>query len=141
MAATAADIAFGVILKKGGTAIGDAYTDWALEITDATAPGWTREAMDATHMASPDGWAEVIMSGVKKQKPFTVSFNWIASFTGTIKTAFELTAMVYWKFEFPDGSSVITLAGVSDFSPGGMTPEGKMTGSCEFSPSGEPTWA
>lgn len=141
MAKTEAEIAFGVVLKKGGAAIGDAYTDWGLEITDATAPGWTREAIGATHMASPNGWDEVIMSGIKKQKPFTVSFNWIVGNTGTIKTAFEADAMVYWKFEFPDGSSVITLAGVSDFSPGSMTPEGKMTGSCEFSPSGEPTWA
>jgi hypothetical protein len=141
MAETQADISFGVILKKGGAAIGDAYTDWALEITNATAPGWTRAAIDATHMASPDGWAEVIMSGVKTQKPFTVEFNWIASATGTIKTAFELAAMVHWKFEFPDGSSVITKAGVSDFSPGAMTPDGKMSGSCEFTPTGEPTWA
>lgn len=138
---TTADIAFGVILKKGGAAIGDAYTDWGLEITNATAPGWTREAIDATHMASPDGWAEAIMSGIKKQTPFNIEFNWIASFTGTIKTAFEVSTMVYWKIEFPDGSSVITLAGVSGFSPGGMTPDGKMTASCDFAPSGEPTWA
>lgn len=141
MAETQADIAFGVILKKGGALIGDAYSDWGLEITNAVAPGWTREAIDATHHASPDGWAEVIMSGVKKQKPFTVEFNWIASATGTIKTAFEASSLVFWKIEFPDGSSVTTKAGVSDFSPGGMTPDGKMTGSVEFSPSGEPTWA
>lgn len=141
MAATDADIAFGVVLKKGGAAIGDAYTDWGLEITDATAPGFTRAAIDATHMASPDGWGEVIMSGIKTQKPFTVEFNWIVANTGTIKTAMEAAAMVYWKFEFPDGSSVITKAGISDFSPGSMTPDGKMSGSAEMTPTGEPTWA
>ena len=140
MAATEAEIAFGVILKKGGAAIGDAYSDWGLEITDATAPGFTRASIDATHMASPDGWGEVIMSGIKTQKPFTVEFNWIVGDTGTIKTALE-GAMSYWKIEFPDGSSVITLAGISDFSPGSMTPDGKMSGSAEFAPSGEPTWA
>lgn len=89
MAETQADISFGVILKKGGAAIGDAYTDWGLEITNATAPGWTRAALGATHMASPDGWGEVIMSGVKTQKPFTVEFNWIASAMedGALKTS------------------------------------------------------
>lgn len=142
MAETAADAAFGVILKRGGALIGDAYTDWGLEITNVTAPGWTREAIDATHHQSPNGWGEIIMSGVKRQKPFTVEFNWIASNTGSVKTAFEVEDTVYWSIEFPDGSSVKTKMGISDFSPGdGMTPDGKMTGSAEFTPSGEPTWA
>lgn len=141
MAETAAEIAFGVILKKGGAAIGDAYSDWGLEITGANAPGFTREAIDATHHASPNGWGEIIMSGVKKQKPFSVEFNWLPSFTDTIKAALAAASMSYWKIEFPDGSSVITKAGISDFSPGGMDPDGKMTGSVEMSPTGEPTWA
>jgi hypothetical protein len=141
MAATAAEASFGVVLKKGGANIGDAYSDWGLEITDATPPGWTREAIDATHHASPDGWGEVIMSGVKRQKPFTLEVNWIIANTGTIKTELEATSMVYWKFEFPDGSSVITKAGISDFSPGAQPVDGKMTASLEFTPTGEPTWA
>lgn len=141
MAATEAEAAFGVVLKKGGALIGDAYSDWGLEITDATPPGWTREALDATHHQSPNGWGEIIMSGVKRQKPFTIEFNWIVANTGVIKTALEASDVVYWKFEFPDGSSVITLAGISDFSPGAQPVDGKMTGSLEFTPSGEPTWA
>lgn len=142
MAATEAEVSFGVILKKGGALIGDTYTDFGLELTNVTAPGWAREAIDATHHQSPDGWGEIIMSGVRRQKPFTAEFNWVAANTGTIKTAFEAAALSYWKIEFPDGSSVITKIGITDFSPGdGMTPEGKMTGSAEFTPSGEPTWA
>lgn len=141
MAETSADIAYGVILKKGGALITDAYTDWGLEITNATAPGWTRDAIDATHHASPGGWGEVIMSGVKTQKAFTCEFNWQVANTGTIKTQLTAASMVFWKFEFPDGSSVATKAGISDFSPGGMTPDGKMTGTLEFTPTGEPTWA
>ena len=141
MAATEAEIAFGVVLRMGGTTIGASYSDWGLEITNATAPGFTRAALDAAHHASPNGWGEVIMSGLKRQKPFTVEFNWIVGDTGTIKTALEAATMVFWKFDFPDGSSVITQAGISDFSPGGMDPDGKMTGSVEFTPSGEPTWA
>lgn len=141
MAATEAEISFGVVLKKGGATVDAAYTDYGLEITNATAPGWTREAVPATHMASPNGWAEVIMSGVKSQKPFTVEFNWLPANTGAIKTDFAAAAMSFWKYEFPDGSSVASLMGVSDFSPGPMTPEGKMSGSAEFTPSGEPTWA
>lgn len=141
MAATEAEVAFGVILKKGGAAIDDAYSDWGLEVTNVTVPGFTREAIDATHHQSPNGWGEVIMSGVKKQKPFTVEFNWVPSDTGVVKTAMEAASMVHWKIEIPDGSSVIFKAGITDFSPGDSPVDGKLTASAEFTPSGEPTWA
>lgn len=140
MAAALVDVAFGIILKKGGTAISDAYTDYGLEITSVTPPGFTRAAIDATHMASPSGWSEAIMSGIKEQKPFTVEFNWILSFTPTVKTL-TTGAMSWWQILFPDGSSVKVKLGVSDFSPGSLTPDGKMSASAEFSPTGEPTWA
>lgn len=141
MAASEADIAFGIVLKKGGAAIGDAYSDWGLEIVDVTVPGFSRAAVDATHHQSPDGWGEMIFSGVKRQKPFTVEVNWIVANTGTIQTELEEDTIVYWKIEFPDGSSLITKLGVTDFSPGGAPVDGKMSASIEFTPTGKPTWA
>lgn len=141
MAATNAKATLGIVLKKGGAAIGDAYSDWALEIVDVTVPGFSRAALGVTHHASPDGWGEVIMSGVKQQKPFTLEVNWIVSATGTIKTELEASSMVHWKFEFPDGSSVITKAGISDFAPGAAPVDGKFGATLEFTPTGEPTWA
>ena len=140
MAETQAEVAFGVILKQGGALIGSAYSDYGLEITSITPPGFTRAAIGATHMASPDGWGEAIMSSIKEQKPFSVEFNWIVGNTGDVKTAME-GVMTFWSIEFADGSSVKTKLGVSDFSPGSLTPDGKMTASAEFTPSGEPTWA
>lgn len=140
MAETEADVAFGIILKQGGALIGSAYNDYGLEITNVTPPGFTRAAIGATHMASPNGWGESIMSGIKDQKPFTVEFNWIVANTGDVKTALE-GDMTFWSIEFPDGSSVKTKLGVSDFSPGALTPDGKMTASAEFTPTGEPTWS
>lgn len=141
MAASEADIAFGVVLKKGGAAIGDAYSDWGLEIVGVTVPGFSRAAIDATHHQSPDGWGEMIFSGVKRQKPFTAEVNWIVANTGTIQTELEEDTIVYWKFEFPDGSSLITKLGVTDFSPGAAPVDGKMSASIEFTPTGKPTWA
>lgn len=141
MAETQADVAFGVILKKGGALVGDAYTDFGLELTSISAPGFTRSAIDATHHQSPNGWGEILLSGIKTQKPFTAEFNWIAENTGDVKDALEAD-LAWWKIEFPDGSSVSTKLGITDFTPGdGMTPEGKMTGSAEFTPGGEPVWA
>ena len=141
MAASVASTSFGVILKKGGASIGDTYTDFGLEITDATPPGFSRESIDVMHHQSPNGWAEIIYSAKKTQKPFTVELNWLPSGTGAIKTALTAATMSFWKIEFPGGSSVITKLGITDFSPGAMTVDGKMTASCEFTPSGEPTWA
>lgn len=142
MAETAAEVAFGITLHKGGAAIGDAYSDWGLEIVDVTAPGFSRTAMEASHHASPNGWGEVIMSGLKRQKPINLEVNWIVGDTGTIKTQLEATSMVYWKINFPDGSSVITKAGISDFQPSAAPAvDGKMAATLELSPTGEPTWA
>lgn len=141
MAESQADVAFGVILKKGGALVGDPYTDFGLELTNVSAPGFTRAAIDVTHHQSPNAWGEIILSAVKTQKPFTAEFNWIAANTGAVKTAFE-AGLSWWKIEFPDGSSVATKLGFTDFTPGdGMTPDGKMTGSAELTPGGEPVWA
>lgn len=140
MAATEASAAYGVVLKKGGAAVSDAYTDFGLEITDANAPGWTREAIDASHHASPNGWGEVIMSGLRRQTAFSVTINWIASNTGDLKDEIE-GAMVFWKIEFPDGSSVAFKAGFTGFEIGSLTPGGKMEATVNITPSGEPTWA
>lgn len=142
MAETAGSAAFGVVLKKGGTAVTDTYTDYGLEIIDVGIPGWSREAIDATHHASPNGWGEVIMAGVRRQQPFSVSINWIAENTGDLKAEIE-GAMAWWKIEFPDaGDSYVAFkAGVTGFEFDGATPDGKLGATITFTPSGEPTWA
>lgn len=135
-----ADAAYGVILKKGTTSSGGSYSDWGLELTNVPPPGFSRTAIDTSHHGS--AWATVIMSGLKRMKPFTVEVNWDISETNTIKTEMEAADMVYWKVEFGDGSSsLIFRAGISDFTPGGLDPDGKATASIEFTPSGEGIWA
>lgn len=142
MAATEASAAFGIVLKKGGAAVGDAYTDYGLEIIDVGIPGWVREAVDVSHHASPNGWGEVIMAGVRRLQPFSVTINWIPGNTGDLKSEIE-GAPVFWKIEFPDTdtSSVAFKAGVTGFEFDGATPDGKLGATITFTPSGEPTWA
>lgn len=135
-----ADAAFGVVLKKGTSAIDGTFNDFGLEITSITPPSTTRTAIDASHHGEDYGL--VIMSGLKRQNPFSVEVNWDQSASSTIKTELESTTMVYWKIEFGDGaSSVIFKAGISAFTPGALDPDGKATATIEFTPSGEPTWA
>jgi len=142
MAATEASAAFGIVLKKGGAAVGDAYTDYGLEIVDVGIPGWTREAIEASHHASPSGWGEVIMSGLRRQTPFSVTINWIAGDTGDLKSEIEGDP-VFWKIELQDAdtSSVSFKAGVTGFEIDTAAPDGKLGATLTFTPSGEPTWA
>jgi hypothetical protein len=140
MAESEAEVAFGVILKKGGALIGDAYTDFGLELTSVTVPGWTREAIDVTHHQSPNGWGEILLSAIKKQTAVSCEFNWTPANTGTIKTAFEAD-ICFWSIEVAGEWSIKTKLGFTGFTPGAMTPDGKMSGTADLTPSGEPTWA
>lgn len=139
MAATEAEAAYGVVLKKGGTAVTDAYTDFGLEIIDVGIPGWTREAIDVTHHASPNGWGEMIMSGVQRQQPFSLTINWIPGNTGDLKDEIE-GDMAWWKIEFPDvGTTYLAFfAGVTGFEFDNAAPDGKLGATLTFTPSGEP---
>ena len=61
MAATEADIGYGAIFKVGnGGSPTETFTDFGAEVTSITPPGYSRDALDATHMASPDRFREYI---------------------------------------------------------------------------------
>lgn len=139
MTDTAAAIAFDCILKKGNGGSPEAFTDYGLEVTSIDGVGFTRAAIDATHMQSANGYTEMIF-GLKTNKPFTVGVNLIPSSIGAIQTLLE-GAKGNWQVLFPDNSSVTFGAGITDFSVGSLTPDGKMTATIGFTPSGKPTWA
>ena len=139
MTDTAARVGYGCILKKGNGGAPETFTDYGLEVTAISGVGITRSSTDATHMQSPDGYTEMI-HGLKTTKPFTVECNWIASATGAIQTILE-GAKGNWQILFPDNSSVTFKAAVTDLDLGSNTPDGKLTATLQFTPSGKPTWA
>lgn len=137
---TQAEATFGVILKKESSPGSGTYTDYGLEVVDVTPPGFTQAAIDATHHQSPNGWGEIILSGIRRQKPFTVEINYVAAETFNIKDIAE-AGMANWQILFPDATTTVTFAaGVTDFSPGPFPVEGKASATIEFTPSGEPEW-
>lgn len=139
MADTAARVGYGCILKKGNGGTPETFSDYGLEITSISGVGFTRSSIDATHMQSADGYTEMI-HGIKTAKPFTVECNLIVSAVGAIQTILE-GAKGNWQILFPDNSSVTFKAAVTDFDLGSETPDGKMTATMQFTPSGKPTWA
>lgn len=139
MTDTAADVWYGTILKKETAPSSGTYSDFGLEITNVSAPGISRSAIDATHMQSPSQYTEMIF-GTMTTKPITIEFNLVPSGVGTLKTAVE-TGKVNWQVVFPDTSSVTFAAGITDLDIAAGGPDGKMTGSLTLTPSGVPTWA
>lgn len=137
--ASTATIAYNTILKKGDGASPEVFTDYGLEVTGVNGVGFSRTAIDATHMQSANGYQEFIF-GLKQNKPVTVEINWLPSGTGAIQTLME-GAQSNWRIQFPDNSSVTFYAGISDFALGGLTPDGKMSASFVLTASGKPTWA
>lgn len=139
MAESEADIGYGVALKKE-TATPGTYADFGLEITSTDAPTVSRATQDATHMASPSQATEVIF-GLLTAKPFNVEFNWIPANTQDIMD--EITGdPANWQMDFGDGTTVVIKCGFTDFTIGGLTPDGKRSGTATLTPkSGIPVWS
>ena len=137
--ASSATIAYGAILKKGNGASPEVFTDYGLEVTGINGVGFSRAAIDATHMQSSNGYQEFI-PGIKTNKPITIEINWLPSGPGAIQTLLE-GAQGNWLIQFSDNSSVTFQAMISEYAVGNLTPDGKQTASITFTPSGKPTWA
>lgn len=138
MAASEADTGYGIVLKKE-TATPGTYADFGLEITSIDAPGVSRSTQDASHMASPSETTEMIV-GLKTTKSFGVQFNWVPAGTQDVLDAID-DGMVNWQILFPDASTCTVKAAITDFTISGLTPDGKMSASGTFTPSGPATWA
>lgn len=137
MTATLAQIGLGATL--GIVPSGGGAADAVAEVTRVTPPGWTRNTVDATHLKSPDGWAEFI-SGLKTASDCTFEVNWVPAASDPLLAAFEagkgdfvltFPAALAMKMEF---AGVVTA-----FQPGEISPEGKLSASVTIKPSGKPT--
>jgi len=122
---------FGIKASSGST-----YNAVA-EVTRITPPGWTRNTVDATHLESPDAWAEFI-AGLKTGSDCTFDVNWVPTVSDPLLAAFEAGAGNF-ELIFPSGTVALQFAGiVTAFAVGEISPEGKLTASVTIKPSGKP---
>lgn len=134
MPETQAQIGLGARLGIRGS--GSTYTSLA-EVTRITPPGWTRNTVDATHLESPDGWAEFI-AGLKTASDCTFDVNWVPGASDPLLAAFE-AGRGNFRLTFPNGTVALDFAGVvTNFQPGEISPEGKLSASVTIKPSGAP---
>src|SRR5690349_8645480 len=93
MAATEASIGYGTWMKRGGSTP-TGFADLGVEVTSITPPGVTRDAPDASHMSSPDGYREFI-AGMADAGEVEIEYNFVPDADDPMLAAFEAGKVYY----------------------------------------------
>lgn len=117
---------------------GAAYDDVA-EVTAITWPGYSRDAIDATHMASPDTFREYI-PGLMDAGEATIEMNFVPSASDVIVAAMVAATAGRFRITHPGGVTLVFSAIVTAYQPG-IPLDDKMTASATFKVTGKPTLA
>ena len=123
--------AFGV---EGETA--ETYVDIA-EVVSITPPGVTREAVEATHLKSPDRYKEFI-AGLKEAGEASLTLNFVPSASDAVFEAFDAASGKY-QITFPNGVMMRFDGFFTAYNPPELTAEGKMEASATIKATGKPT--
>lgn len=109
--------------------------DKVAEVVSIQPPGWTRDAVDATHLESPDGFKEFI-AGIKEGSECGIGLNFKPVVADVLLAALE-AGKGRFRITFPSGIR-LTFTGIcTAYEPGEVTND-KMTASAKFKPSGKP---
>lgn len=106
------------------------------DVTGITAPGITREAIDATHLQSPEQFREFI-AGLLDTEQATVMFNYVPSAADDLYDAIRAGAGDF-EITYPGGVR-LQFSGIPvSWKPGDPSPD-TMKGEFTVKPSGPPT--
>jgi predicted secreted protein len=137
MTASNADIGYNSVFGvEGGTP--GTYVAIA-EVTAITPPGFTREAVDVTHLKSADGWSEHI-AGIKRGGEATLTLNYVPAVSDAVLTAFEAKKGKY-EIIFPNGIKLQFSGFFTGYSISELTVDGKMEATGTVQMTGKPTLA
>lgn len=137
MAASAATKGFGTTVEYLAT---DPSTYASIgELVAVTPPNKTRETIDVTHMASPDGYREH-MSSLRDGGTATLTFNYTEAGFIILNTIFHSDDVETFRITYPDGATevftgLITEAPINDIAIDdkiGMAATIKVTGKPAF---------
>lgn len=136
MPVTSATIGMGASFGIGNGVDGGSTT-WANvgEVTNITAPGISREAIDATHLQSPDDFREFI-AGLLDTDPATISFNYVPSASDALYAA-VLAKKGDFRITYPNGIKFDFMGIVTGWKPGDASPT-TMAGELTVKGSGKP---
>lgn len=114
------------------------YTEVAFEVTGITSPAITREAIDATHLKSPEKFREFI-AGLLDTEPATITFNYNPNETDPLYAAI-IAGKGDFRITFPNGVKLDFSGIPTNWKPGSPSTT-TMTGEFTVKPSGKPTLA
>ena len=134
---TTADIGYDSEFGIEGTTPGT-YVAVA-EVVSIVPPGMTREAVDATHLDSPDSYREFI-AGLKETGEATITLNFVPSATDAIVTAFEAATGKY-QIKFPNGVKMRFSGFFTAYNPPELTPGGIMQATATIKATGKASLA
>lgn len=132
---TVADIGFNASFGIEGSTPGT-YVEVA-EVVGVTPPGVTREAVEATHLKSPDRYKEFI-AGLKEAGEASLTLNFVPSATDALYTAFDDPDGKY-QITFPNGVMLRFDGFFTAYNPPELTPGGKMEANATIKATGKPT--
>lgn len=136
---TQARIGHGTLFKIGNGATPEVFTTVG-EVTSITPPGMSRDAIDATHEESPDGWREFI-GGLKDGGEVALELNFVPGSATTILLLAEIEAAPGNKqIVFTTGEVFSFRALCTNFEPEAPLDD-KMVASATYKVSGKPTLA
>ncbi len=138
MAASNADTGYGVTL---GIYNGSTY-DTIAEVTSVSGPGWSRDAIDVTHLSSDNNYREYI-AGIMDAGEVSITANYIESATHALIAAVEAGLGDANEYQLTEAGGVtITFAGIcTSFDIGERTVDGEISCDATFKVSGKPTLA
>jgi predicted secreted protein len=138
--ATSAAIGYGTTFAIGDGGSPEVFTALA-EVLSINGISFRRETQDATHMASPNRWRELI-PGLRAMGEITVGLNFIPGGASQDAAVARLTSdsAENIKITFPNAQTMTMSAYCTGFSLEDAV-DAKMTASATFQPTGEPTFS
>lgn len=109
------------------------------EVTSITPPGLSRDAINATHLKSPEQFEEFI-AGIKKAGEAKMVLNFTPAVYQTLVAAFD-AGKQWCQIGWPDGSTTLTFLAVITGLDAGELNNDKMTATLTVKPSGKPLLA
>ena len=136
---TQAVIGYGTVFQRGNGASPEVFSAIG-EVVSVAGPGLSRDAVDATHYTSPNGYREFI-SGMRDGGEVSVSMNLTTTNLATLKTDFDADTEVNYKIVETFGSPLKTWAfsGLLTSLEIDRPNEDKVTINATFKISGKPT--
>lgn len=132
----ASNAKIGLGARFGILGSGGAYA-YIAEVVSVTPPGWTRDAVDVTHLGSDDGAKEFI-AGLVDGGEASITINYLPGATGPLMAAFT-AARDDFRVLFPGGAVAIDFAGVvTGFEIGDLAAGDKISATFTVKPSGLP---